>query len=107
MTTIKSTFEELENVCYAVGVNMTQSKFKHLGNGRDYFIMATKEDVFKNKLTGYYESHDFKGLFQKDLKKSDIIEFKDSQEKYIKVIHNDSGRVYELKSKSFKKHLTK
>jgi hypothetical protein len=104
----RSVFKELEsaNVCYAVGVafmSLESNKFDY--GSKDYYIMVHSDDV--KKLSGFtFLKNDSEGvhIFEMSLSNDDLLEFKSLQEKFKKVHSGDSGRVYELKTNSFKEY---
>lgn len=105
----KTIFEVLfdNQICFSVNVSTTFPKIKGIDMfTRDYFISVHKNDVDKHKLKDFKEYDEYNrvvypNLYIRDLNETEINEFKENQDKFIKVIHNKDGRVYELKSRSF------
>ena len=52
---------------------------------------------------GFHRTHEYLNVFERDLSVTEISEFKSNMDKFVKVQHNQFGRVYELKNNSFKK----
>ena len=105
---MKSIFDILNDskVCYSVCVAI--QKFKSEGSGlssKDYYILARYADInsinsIKNK---FRKSENFNHeTSEYSLNDTEIKQFKLNQHLFIKVQHDKNGRVYELKSNSFK-----
>ena len=100
----KNIFQELEKrkIPYAVGVALTEFKIPGVGCDRDYYIMAYSGD--KSKLRGLRfgkcqsKNH---SIIERNLSDREVDLFKHLQENFNKVLHDENGRVYELKGKSF------
>ena len=124
MKTVFSTLTK-NNVAFFVGVNTTSLK---LGRGisskdnssMEYFIGVSKNDIDKlpNIVKETFErSGEIKTtpipfrpekgthLLTYLMNDLDINEFKTLQEKFVKVINNKDGRIFELKTLPFKKHV--
>ena len=107
---MKNIFKTLneKGICYAVGVSLVEFKIKGSGLcGRDYYIIAANKD--KKQLQGLKFNNTDNlnyGIIERELNAEEVRLFKDSQNDYIKVKHDESGRVYELKNNSFKKYYT-
>ena len=89
------------NVCFAVCVST--STFKVLAvtdNSKDYFIIAKKDDVIR--LGDFNRVDIYDDIVSKNLTEAEIVDFKRKQSLFIKVQHDENGRVYELKGNSFK-----
>jgi len=102
----KTIFEVLfeKEICFAVSVSLNSVKNKSIeANSRDYFLIVLKQDVKDLKNMGFHKTNDYQNVFERDLSANEISEFKDNMDKFIKVQHNQFGRVYELKNNSFKK----
>jgi len=116
----KNIFTKLDekHICYAVCVAQTSITFRRLGEftSQDYFIICKsnyRKHYLMEKLNFKVGSLDEKGerdadlypekLLNYTLSESEINEFKENNDKYVKVIHNADGRIYELKNKSFLK----
>lgn len=103
----KTIFEVLfdNQICFSVNVSAPFPKIKGIDMfTKDYFISVHKNDVDKHELKGFEEYNRvvYPNLYTRDLNEAEINEFKDNQNKFIKVIHNKDGRVYELKNSSFR-----
>jgi len=102
----KTIFEVLfeKEICFAVNVSLNTFKGKGIDeNSRDYFLIVQKQDLTKLKNMGFKRTNDYANVYERDLSIDEIIEFKANQDKFVKVQHNQFGRVYELKNNSFKK----
>jgi len=101
----KTIFEVLfeKKICFAVNVSINTFKGKGVDeNSRDYFLIVQKKDLEKLEDMNFERTSDYKNVYERDMSEVEIIEFKTYQEKFIKVKHNEYGRVYELKNNSFK-----
>ena len=90
-------------VCFAVCV--ASSKFINqevAAFAKDYFIIINKcdEKYFKEHI--FYPAEGYKQVCQRSLSEDEIRVFKRNKDKFVKVLHNEHGRVYELKGLSFK-----
>ena len=102
----KTIFEVLfeKEICFAVNVNLNTFNGEGIDeNSPDYFIIIQKQDLKCLKGLGFSRTNDYKNVFERDLSVSEIAEFKTYMDKFVKVQHNQFGRVYELKDNSFKK----
>jgi len=109
---------------FAVCVGLINPTFdNHSYFSSDYFIIIHKSDLeFKTNKegefkigTGYIYTDEHKYLFAKPKGRSNIYEhtmsefdidyFKTINDSFIKVQHNEDGRVYELKNNSFKTYV--
>ena len=105
---MKNIFETLKEkgICYAVGVALVAFRSKCAGLcDRDYYIIAATKD--KKQLRGlkFYDSQDkIHDVVERGLNAEEIRLFKELQNDFIKVKHDENGRVYELKNNSFKKY---
>jgi hypothetical protein len=102
----KTIFEVLfeKEICFAVNVSLNTFKGKGIDeNSRDYFIIVQKQDLKDLKGFGFHQTNDYQNVFERDLSVNEISEFKTYMDKFVKVQHNQFGRVYELKNNSFKK----
>lgn len=102
---MKDIFEKLnkKGICYAVCVALVE--FKTEGSGlydRDYFIIIAKAD--EEKVSGLRFIKNIRtsqDVLEYTLNKNEIKLFKALQNDFVKIVHNDKGRVYELKNRSF------
>lgn len=105
MTTKKTIFEVLfeKEICFAVSVSVNTFKSESISDSsKDYFLMVQKQDLKDLKGRVFNQSNDYVNVFLHDLSVSEIQEFKQNMDKFVKVIHNKFGRIYELKNNSFK-----
>ena len=92
-----------KEICFAVNVSLNTFKGKDIDeNSRDYFLIVHKQDLKDPKKMGFKRTNDYANVYERDLSINEITEFKANQEKFVKVLHNQFGRVYELKNNSFK-----
>ena len=105
---VKSTiFEKLlmHNICYAVCVSLNSFKLNSIDEySRDYFLVSSMDDYTVTHKLGFIVN---KNIPQYELSGSEVQEFKNLQNRFTKVIHNNDGRVYELKDNSFKAYFNK
>ena len=102
----KTIFEVLfeKGICFAVNLSLNTFKGKGIdANSRDYFLIVQKQDLKELKNMNFKRTYDYENVYERDLSVSEISEFKTYMDKFVKVQHNQFGRVYELKNNSFKK----
>jgi len=102
----KTIFEVLfeKEICFAVIVSLNTFKCKGIDeNSRDYFLIVQKQDLKELKNKSFKRTNAYANVYERDLSSIEITEFKSHQEKFVKAQHNQFGRVYELKTNSFKK----
>lgn len=102
----KTIFEVLfeKEICFAVNVSLNTFKGKGIDeNSRDYFLIVQKQDLKELKNMNFKKTNDYANVYERDLSVCEIAEFKTYMDKFVKVQHNQFGRVYELKNNSFKK----
>ena len=102
----KTIFEVLfeKEICFAVNISLNTFKGKgNDENSRDYFLIVQEQDLSDLKGMGFHRTHEYPNVFERDLSVTEISEFKSNMDKFVKVQHNQFGRVYELKNNSFKK----
>ncbi len=104
-------FLKQKDKCYCVTVAFIQFKSKGSGfSTRDYCINILKNDLTKKEIKefGFYNNNEgYEDVLIRNLSEIEISEFKRLQDYFVKVIHNEHGRVYELKEKSFKEYYAK
>ncbi|HVA97450.1 MAG TPA: hypothetical protein VNG53_01030 [Bacteroidia bacterium] len=100
----KTIFEELfeKKSCFAVILSVNISKLKGMDfSEREYLLLITSAE--RLVLTySFKKNKDYAGLYEHKLTDLEILEFKKNIEHFIKVQHDQNGRVYELKNNSFK-----
>ena len=111
----RTLFEKLfdEKICFAIVVS--RITFKIIGAGLssiDYGCIINMSDKSKVKRLGlnFYQPRNGKGarfhnydILEYDMNDSEVSDFKGMQKKFMKVEHNEHGRIYELLTDSFKK----
>jgi len=95
-------------ICYSVCISTKEANNRSLtGNSRNYFITVKKSDIkpkIKDKWS-FKNVSDQPNVLIRDMTGHEEREFKEISDKFTKVIHDKDGRVCELKSESFKRHL--
>jgi len=102
----KTIFEVLfeKEICFAVNVSLNTFNGKEIDeNSRDYFLMVQKQDLEELKNMNFKKTDNYVNVYERVLSVSEIAEFKTYMDKFVKVQHDQFGRVYELKNNSFKK----
>ena len=102
----KTIFEVLfeKEICFAVNVSLNTFNGKEIDeNSRDYFLIVHEHDLKELKNMKFKKTDNYANVYERDLSVSEIAEFKTYMDKFVKVQHNQFGRVYELKNNSFKK----
>ncbi|MDR0231406.1 MAG: hypothetical protein LBI82_04730 [Dysgonamonadaceae bacterium] len=101
----KNIFEVLfeKNICFAVCASLS----RFIGKGieecsTDYTIIINQCDVESIEDFTFYQTDNYKQVFERKLSSDDYEFFKEHIDRFIKVKHNKHGRVYELKGNSFK-----
>ena len=100
----KPVFEILleSGICFAVCI--ASSKFINrevAAFAKDYFIIINKCDEERVMELTFYPTEGYKQVCQRSLSEDEIRKFKENRDKFVKVLHNEHGRVYELKGWSF------
>ena len=101
----KPVFDTLyeSGVCFAVCVASTRFiSLEVAAFSKDYFIIINKCDENRVKELTFYSTERYKQICARNLTKYEIGIFKRIKNEFIKVWHNEYGRVYELKERSFK-----
>jgi len=99
-----------KDIPYAVMVGTTQFLSSRDISIKDYCIIGSRRDEDRLCEMGFrskplYLSH--KAVLEYDMDECEVQEFKKrtSEEEFIKVLHNNCGRVYETKKKSFREYV--
>lgn len=90
-------------ICFAVCI--ATSKFINrevAAYSKDYFVIINKCDENRVKEFTFYPTEGYKQVCGRSLTADEIGIFLRNKSKFIKVRHNEHGRVYELKGRSFK-----
>lgn len=100
----KPVFEILfeSGICFAVCV--ASSKFINsevAAFSKDYFIIINKCDEERVKELTFYPAEGYKQICLRSLSEEEIRIFRKNKDKFVKVLHNKHGRVYEQKGLSF------
>ena len=102
----KTIFEVLfeKEICFAVNVSINTFKGKGLDeSSKDYFLIVQEKDLNDLENMNFERTNDYANVYERDLSVDEITEFKTIMDKFVKVQHNQFGRVYELRNNSFKK----
>jgi hypothetical protein len=106
MSTYKSIFDTLfeKKICFAVIVSLVTFRCKSIqDNSKVYSVYILEPDLKKLKSFKFKKEERYPNLYEMDLHEITVDEFKRHMDKFVKVQHCASGRVYELKNNSFKK----
>lgn len=101
----KPVFEALfeNDVCFAVCIASYSFIHPEIAVfSKDYFVIINKYDSERVEGFTFYATEGYKQLCERTLSADEINWFKANRDKFAKVRHNEHGRVYELKDKSFK-----
>ena len=104
----KDLFEVLEEtgVCHAIGINVQVMKLKTLHDvSKQWFIIISQSDKKKMQGLGFKNSEGRHDVAERELNENEVAYFKKNQDKYVKVLHNADGRIYEQKGKSLSKQI--
>ena len=96
------------NYCFAVVISIIRSKVKSLDwQSKEYFMVFSKkvEPQLKKLKIHTKKCTEYDYLCEVDMSYEDVNFFKQNQDKFKKVIDNQEGRIYELKSRPFKEYL--
>lgn len=89
---------------FAIGISVSTFKLKGIDeNSKDCFAMIFKNDLKHFKGFGFKPLPKHPGIYSHDLDDGNYYIFKQHMNLFKKVQHDADGRIYELKSKSFKK----
>lgn len=69
---------------------------------KDYFVIINKCDEKRVKEFTFYPTERYKQVCERNLSTEEIEVFRSYKHKFVKVLSNEYGRVYELKGRSFK-----
>jgi len=90
-------------VCFAVCVAFNSFINREVAAfSKDYFVIINKCDAKRVKELTFYATEGYKQVCERNLSADEIGIFKENINKFTKVWHNEHGRVYELKGRSFK-----
>ena len=108
----RNIFEILDNkeICYAVCVSLISARNNDYGlHSREYYLIVSAKDRKQVGRLGFYTPREkgTKGVLERDLTTREIEYFQMNQKKFVKVTHNEYGRVYEIKGNSFREYFKK
>jgi len=92
------------NICFAVCVSPIRFKCEDFDMySKDYFVIINYCDVESIESNFiFYETDNYRQVFERKLSQNDIKDFKQIMDKFIKIKENAHGCVYELRGNSFK-----
>jgi len=100
--TVFSTLSEC-GVCFAVCVASSSFINREVAAfSKDYFVIINKRDAKRVNEFTFYPTERYKQVCERNLSVDEIEVFKMNKDKFVKIMSNDYGRVYELKGRSFK-----
>ena len=92
------------NICFAVCVSPIQFKCEDFDMfSKDYFVIINycdAESIESDFI--FYETDNYRQVFERKLSHDDVKDFKQIMDKFIKIKENAYGCVYELRDNSFK-----
>jgi len=74
--------------------------------GQDWFITASRKDRKELIKLDFSVEQDYKEVMTYSMTEGDYNYFQKHKEDYVKVVHNKFGKIYELKTKSFRDYET-
>jgi putative lipase involved disintegration of autophagic bodies len=101
----KTVFKALleSRVCFAVCVDSSSFINREVAAfSKDYFVIINKCDEKRVKEFTFYPTEGYKQVCERNLSTEEIKVFRSIMDKFVKVLSNEYGRVYELKGRSFK-----
>lgn len=100
--TVFSTLSEC-GVCFAVCVASSSFINREVAAfSKDYFVIINKRDAKRVNEFTFYPTERYKQVCERNLSADEIEVFKMNKDKFVKIMSNEYGRVYELKGHSFK-----
>jgi hypothetical protein len=100
--TVFSTLSEC-GVCFAVCVASSSFINREVAAfSKDYFVIINKRDAKRVNEFTFYPTERYKQVCERNLSVDEIEVFKMNKDKFVKIMSNEYGRVYELKGHSFK-----
>lgn len=101
----KPVFEVLfeSGICFAVCIASSKFINREISAfSKDYFVIINKCDEERVKELTFYQAEGYKQICLRSLSEDEIRIFRKNKDKFVKILHNKDGRVYELEQKSFK-----
>lgn len=91
------------DVCFAVCIASSSFINREVAAfSKDYFVIINKCDEKRVKEFNFYPTEGYKQVCERNLSADEIEAFKKNRDKFVKVLSNEYGRIYELKGRSFK-----
>ena len=106
---MKNIFEQLQDkgITHAVCVSVTKGELQLGRFKREYYIISNKKDVTSKQGFRPGKNTGYSNVYERNLNQEEVNIFTNDVSKYVKVISNEHGRVYELKSDSFRSYYNK
>ena len=101
----KPVFEILfeSGICFAVCIASSKFINREISAfSKDYFVIINKCDEERVKELTFYPAEGYKQICLRSLSEDEIRVFRKNKDKFVKILHNEHGRVYELKQQSFR-----
>ncbi len=102
----RSVFDELfeKDVCFAVCAASSRFINEEIGwFSTDYFVIVHRSELYVIEGFTFYQTDEYRQVYERKLSATDIEAFKMLHlNKFVKIMHNAYGRVYELRDKPFK-----
>jgi len=90
-------------ICFAVCIASSKFINREISAfSKDYFVIINKCDEERVKELTFYQAEGYKQIYLRSLSEDEIRIFRKNKDKFVKTLHNEHGRVYELKQQSFK-----
>lgn len=90
-------------VCFAVCVAATRFMSEEIHRfSKEYSVIINKCDMGLIEDFKFYQTEGYKQVCERKLSPDDVEVFKENMERFVKVLHNANGRVYELRDMPFK-----
>ena len=90
-------------ICFAICIASSKFINREISSfSKDYFVIINKCDEERVKELTFYQAEGYKQICHRSLSEDEIRIFRKNKDKFVKILHNEHGRVYELKQQSFK-----
>ena len=101
----KPVFEILfeSGICFAVCIASSKFINREISAfSKDYFVIINKCDEERVKELTFYPAEGYKQICLRSLSEDEIRIFRRNKDKFVKILHNEHGQVYELEQQPFK-----
>lgn len=102
----RNIFERLDDrgIAYAVVVSRFTMRADIDRYINDYCVVIDRFDANHLGLRSFHRSDDYENVFQRNLSPAEVKWWKENKlGQMVKVLHNQHGRIYEIRGKSFRK----